>query len=145
MAIDETDKQADNFIAGPAEIIPTKRSDSGENQGSTTKRLIRKTAEAIPALRSDIDATRAEIEKMKTQTEAGLRNRSLTFSFVTFTMLFASHIYFFARGMVLILPEPMNSIIWCMIVAPWIGYGMGRFVNLLTDRYGGKVEDRKSE
>lgn len=90
-------------------------------------------------MRKDIDDNTLEIEKIKAQSEAQKSEKALTFSFWVFLIYLGLHVFFFYINRPLVLPDLLNQLTITMIVAPWIGHGIGRFVNAIT----AKIEEKK--
>lgn len=118
---------------------------STDNQGDEKPPIIftEDTNESIGAatgkqLRVDVDTNTDAINIINARSEAGLRNRALTFSMVTCTWYMPLQIWCSYIGKPLTVPEIVNQVLWAIIVGPWLGFGMGKIVMMLVEKFGNK-------
>lgn len=102
----------------------------------TAKSLIRQALEIVPSLQTTVEGNSKDIEAIKARSDALKSEKALTFSFFVWFYYFSAHLFFAFQGKTLILPEVMNQITWALIVGPWLGHGLGRFVNAMSDKFG---------
>ena len=104
----------------------------------TAKSLIRQALEIVPGLQSTVEGNSRDIESIKARSDALKSEKALTFSFFVWFYNHSAYLYFFAIDKPLVLPDYVQQITWALIVGPWLGHGLGRFVNAMTDKFGAK-------
>ena len=79
-------------------------------------------------------ASEIDIEIINVRAEIALRNRALTLSIGVTLMVLAAHIWFAYNGKAFAIPE----IVYAIVLAPWLGAGTGKLVEVLSKANGRK-------
>lgn len=88
---------------------------------------------------TDTAINTAAIAVINANSQAQLSHFALGFSGGIIVLLILLHSYFSYIERPLIFPPFVEEIVWCFVVAPWMGAGMSKLVTM----FAGKIEDRK--
>lgn len=116
--------------------------DDPTKQGDTTKRVLVNARDAIrqlPVVKAAVESNTADIEKLKTQNELGMKRMAQWFSVYVFTVRLSVEVWFSYLGKPLVLTPFLDQISMIFIIAPWCGSGLGRLVNILSNKFGDKT------
>jgi hypothetical protein len=75
-----------------------------------------------------------DLEIINAKAEIALRNRALTLSIGVTLMVLAAHIWFAYNSKSFVIPE----IVYAIVLAPWLGAGTGKLLEVLTRGPGRK-------
>lgn len=106
---------------------------SGPDKTSTTGQL-RTLIENVPVVAAAVESNSADIEKLKTQNDLGMRRLAQWFSIYVFTLYFGTLVVFAWAQRPLVLPEFVNQLIWIFMAGPWCGTGLSRLFGFISEK-----------
>ena len=103
---------------------------------TATERIIEANKDAADKLVQTDHCAASEL--IEANSQAALRNRALTLSNTVTIGIIAAEIYFSYTGKSLVMPDVVWQIIWAVILAPWLGAGSSKLLDLFS-RVGLKI------